>query len=216
MYFTARALTLFATLLFLCATFTGAAYAEPSVSIIIEKSTYTYCEKLFYTINVTEIDADVAIIHIVDDSGKRSSAIPIPITGLQTPVPALFPFEKNIFSPGTYSIDVTYSGAQASGDFTLVDTADVLCISQTARTFAANWIAGLISDGFLIDAFQKHIDDEVIHIPFKIDGNNIHAIDIPEWVKYLANIWIQDAISDDEFVNAINYLLDHNIIGPRA
>ena len=34
------------------------AYAEPSVAIIMEKTTYTYCEKLVYSIEVSEITGD--------------------------------------------------------------------------------------------------------------------------------------------------------------
>ena len=30
-------------------------YAEPQVSIIMEKTTYTYCERLVYSIEVSEI-----------------------------------------------------------------------------------------------------------------------------------------------------------------
>jgi len=38
--------------------FLPAAYAEPSVSIIMEKTTYSYCEKLFYIIEVSEITGE--------------------------------------------------------------------------------------------------------------------------------------------------------------
>ena len=191
------------------------AHAEPSVSITMGKSTYMYCEKLFYTINVTEVTGDSAIIHIIDEDGKRSSAIPLPITALQTPVPAVIAFERSVFPPGTYSIDVTYSGAQTVAEFVLVET-DVDCIPQVAKTFTANWLTGQISDGFLMDSFQKFIDSRIINIPFEIDRDNIHAIDIPEWVKNLAYWWISDAVSDEEFALAINYLLSNDVIGPRT
>ncbi len=91
--------------------FFPAAYAEPSVNIIMEKSTYKYCERLFYIIEVSEVTGDPAIIHIRDESGKGSSAIPIAIgPGLQTPVPALFSFDKEQFALGKYFIDVEYLG----------------------------------------------------------------------------------------------------------
>ncbi|MEK0323966.1 MAG: hypothetical protein QQN39_06960, partial [Nitrosopumilus sp.] len=73
-------------------------HAEPSVTIIMEKTTYSYCEKLFYIIEVSEITGEPAIIHIRDEAGKGSSAIPIPITNLQNPVPALVAFDKERFS----------------------------------------------------------------------------------------------------------------------
>ncbi|MBL7001295.1 MAG: hypothetical protein ISR80_00815, partial [Nitrosopumilus sp.] len=56
--------------------FLPAANAESSVSIIMEKTTYSYCEKLFYIIEVSEVTGEPAIIHIRDESGKGSSAIP--------------------------------------------------------------------------------------------------------------------------------------------
>ena len=191
------------------------AHAEQSVSIEMKKSTYLYCEKLFYTITVSEVTGDSAIIHIIDEGGTSSSAIPLPITALQTPVPAMIAFERGVFPPGTYSVDVKYSGAQSAAEFVLVDT-DVDCIPQVARTFTASWLAGNISDGFLIDAFQKFVDSKIISIPFEISRDNIHDIDIPEWVKNLALWWISDIVSDEEFALAINYLLDNGTIGPRA
>ncbi len=202
-------------LLLIGTVFTLPAHAEPSVSIVMEKDTYTYCEKLFYTITVSEVTVDLAIIHIIDGDGKSSSAIPIPVTGLQTPVPAPFAFEREIFSPGTYSIDVTYSGTQTTAEFVLVDT-DIECIPQVAREFMANWLTGNISDGTLVDAFQKFVDGSIINIPFDVNGDNIHDIGIPEWVKNLGYWWITDAVSDGEFARAINYLASNGIIGPRT
>ena len=51
-----------------CVVFLPEIHAEPTVSIIMEKTTYSYCEKLFYTIEVSEITGDPAIIHIRDES----------------------------------------------------------------------------------------------------------------------------------------------------
>jgi len=39
-------------------------FAESQVSIIMEKTTYTYCERLVYSIEVSEITGEPAIIHI--------------------------------------------------------------------------------------------------------------------------------------------------------
>ena len=81
-----------------------AANAEISVEIIMEKTTYSYCEKLFYTIKVSEVTGNPAIIHIRDEAGKGSSAIPIPITELENPVPSRVAFEKEIFPLGKYFV----------------------------------------------------------------------------------------------------------------
>ena len=68
--------------------FSSTAFAEPQMTAIIEKTTYTYCERLSYTIEVSEITGELAIIHIRDEADKKSSAIPIPI-GNATAIPAM-------------------------------------------------------------------------------------------------------------------------------
>ncbi len=53
------------------------ASSAPSVQILMEQTTFSYGEKLVYTIEVSEVTGELAIIHIRDESGKGSSAIPI-------------------------------------------------------------------------------------------------------------------------------------------
>ena len=186
-------------------------YAETSVAIILEKTTYSYCEKLFYIIEVSEITGDTAIIHIRDETGKGSSAIPISITNVHTPVPSLIAFEKEIFPLGKYFIDVKYSGAQATTEFNLIDS-NLTCIPELIKPIMANWLSGNISDGFLMDAFEKYVDKKLVNIPIEIDKNNVYDITIPEWVKNIGYWWIEGVISDENFGNAINYLIDKKII----
>jgi len=191
--------------------FLPAAYAEPSVSIIMEKTTYSYCEKLFYIIEVSEITGEPAIIHIRDETGKGSSAIPIPITNLQNPVPALVAFDKERFSLGKYFIDIEYANVEATAEFNLIDSNKV-CLPEIIKQIIPDWLTGSTPDGFLIDALQKFVDKEIIDIPFEINGNNIFEIDIPDWVKNVGYWWISEAISDEDFAQVINYLIDENII----
>lgn len=185
--------------------------AEPSVVITLEKTTYSYCEKLFYTIEVSEITGEPAIIHIRDETGKGSSAIPIPVTNLQTPVPSLIAFEKEIFPLGKYFIDIEYSGAQVTAEFNLIDS-NSICIPEVIKPIMANWLSGNISDGFLIDAFEKYVDKKLINIPIKINENNVYNVIIPDWVKNVGYWWIEEAISDEDLSNTINYLIDKKII----
>jgi hypothetical protein len=186
--------------------------AEPSISITMEQTTYNYCERLFYTIEVSEVTGDPAIIHIRDESGKGSSAIPIAITELQNPIPSLIPFEAEIFPLGKYFIDAEYAGAVTSAEFELVGS-DSMCISELVKPIMSNWLSGNISDGFLLDAFQKFVDTKLINIPFKINEKNVYDIEIPEWVKNLGYWWLEGIISDEDLSNAMNNLLERNIIG---
>jgi len=186
-------------------------HAEPSVTIIMEKTTYSYCEKLFYIIEVSEITGERAIIHIRDETGKGSSAIPIPITNLQNPVPSLIAFEEEIFPLGKYFIDVEYSGTEITAEFNLIDS-NIVCIPGVIKPILTNWLTGNISDGFLMDAFQKYVDKEIIDIPFEINENNVYGIDIPDWVKNVGYWWIEGVISDEDFAEVVNYLIDKKII----
>jgi len=194
--------------------FLPAVYAEPSVSIIMEKTTYSYCEKLFYIIEVSEITGESAIIHIRDETGKGSSAIPIPITNLQNPVPSLIAFEAEIFPLGKYFIDVEYSGAEFTAEFNLIDS-DNICIPGVIKQFMIEWLNDKMPDGYLMDAFQKYIDTKLIDIPFEINDENIREIDIPDWVKNVGYWWAQGVISDKDFAQVISYLIDENIISPQ-
>ena len=190
-------------------------HAEPAVSIIMEKTTYQYCEKLFYTIKVSEITGDHAIIHIRDETGKGSSAIPVGIKELQNPVPSLIPFEAEIFPLGKYFLDVEYSGSEYTAEFNLVDS-DNICIPEVIKQFLIEWLNEKMPDGYLIDAFQKYIDPKLIEIPFKINDENILEIDIPDWVKNVAYWWVQGMVSDNDFAQMTNYLIDEKIISSHV
>ena len=195
-------------------TFFPSVSAESSVTIVMEKTVYSYCDRLFYIIEVSEITGEQAIVHIRDESGQGSSAIPIEITNLQNPVPSLIAFEKEMFPLGKYFVDVEYAGSKVTAEFELVDS-DNICIPPTILQFLIEWLYENISDGYLIDAFQKYIDPKLINIPFEINEENIHKIDIPDWVKNVAYWWIQGGVSDNDFAQVFNYLIDKNIISPN-
>jgi len=187
------------------------AYAEPSVTIIMEKTTYTYCEKLVYSIEVSEITGDPAIIHIRDGAGGKSSAIPIPIEKLSNPIPSLHAFEKDIFPLGTYFIDVKYLGIQTTVEFNLIDS-DNMCISEAMQPVVVRWINGEFTDGMLISGFQNIVDKKLIDIPLEFTEKNINSLHIPEWVKSVGKGWVIGIISDQMFIQNLQYLIDEKII----
>jgi len=189
----------------------ASANAEPTVTIIMEKTTYTYCEKLVYSIEVSEITGEHAIIHIRDGAGGKSSAIPIPIEKLSNPIPSLHAFEKDIFPLGKYFIDVEYLGMQTTAEFTLIDSNN-MCISEAMQPVVVKWINGEFTDGMLISGFQNIVDKKLIDIPFEFTEKNIDSLHIPEWVKSVGKGWVMGMISDQMFVQNIQYLIDEKII----
>ena len=204
-------IVLFILLIGSTGSFSSTVFAEPQMTAIIEKTTYTYCERLSYTIEVSEITGELAIIHIRDEADKKSSAIPIPIEKLSNPIPSAYPFQKDIFPAGKYFIDIEYSGAKTTIEFDLIDS-DNLCISESMKPIIIRWINGEFTDGMLISGFQNLVDKKLIEIPFEITEKNIGKIKIPQWVKSIGNGWIMGIISDQMFTNNLQYLIDKNII----
>jgi hypothetical protein len=186
------------------------AFAEPSVSILMDQTTFSYGEKLVYTIKVSELTGDFAIIHIRDEAGKGSSAVPVQISELDTQILSPFPFDKEIFPTGKYYIDIEYSGSKDTAEFNVVDLGKTV-FPFWLKQIGYSWINGDISDGALIDAIQKSDNDKWNAI-IEIDENNFDSIHIPKWVKTTTTWWLEEKISDDDFANAIQYLVEKEII----
>ena len=187
------------------------AYAEPQISIIMEKTTYTYCERLVYSIEVSEVTGELAYIFIRDDSGVTSEGIPIIIEKLSTQIPSPHAFEKINFPLGKYFIDLQYLGMQTTAEFNLIDS-DNKCVPQAMQPIVIRWINGEFTDGILISRFQNIVDKKLINVPFEITEKNIDKLNIPEWVKSVGKGWVMGIISDQMFVQNIQYLLDEEII----
>ena len=64
----------------------------------------------------------------------------------------------------------------------------------------------------LISGFQNIVDKKLIDVPFEITEKNIDKLNIPEWVKSIGKGWVMGIISDQMFVNNLQYLIDKEII----
>lgn len=187
----------------------------PGIAISMGKPAYQYCEMLSYVISVSEVTGQVATSYIIDEDGKSSQAIPISIDMQETEIRAPFPFEREIFPAGTYTISIEYAGSRASADFELVDT-EITCLPSQLRQITAAWLSGTFHGGFLIDSIQKSVDSSVIDVPFEIGRDTIYRIVIPEWVKTAAYWWLTGEISDDAMAGMLDYLLESGTISMQA
>ena len=187
------------------------ASAAPTIQILMNQTNFSFGEKLAYTIEVSEVTGDLAIIHIRDNSGKGSSAIPIEILKLKTEIPSPYPFEKQVFQEGKYFIDLQYSGAEHTAEFYLTDSGNIV-IPYYTKEIAGNWVNNEISGGILIDAIQKTVEKDAINSPKRIDKENREKIYIPGWVKIITIWWLDEKITDGTFANSFQYLIDKRII----
>jgi len=187
------------------------AEAEPAVSIETSQSIYHYGEYLSITINVSEVTGDFATIHITDPSQKKSILLQPPISQETHSFPSNHPFDSAIWKSGSYILELEYSGATSSTQFSIQDSGEV-AIPFWIRDLATMWITEpLVTDKDFGRAIEYLIQHEVIKIPYtEPEGDAITSI--PDWVKTNAGWWVTEKISDTEFALALQYLIKKGII----
>ncbi len=186
----------------------GIAYATPQISISTDRTTYEYGQNLSFTIRVSEVTNDSATFEIVDNSGQSSSPIHVTINKLVSNITAPVPFYKTTFSPGTYYINVQYSGSNATASFQIINTSKTV-IPPEFKVVAGSWSKGQTSDKLFAAHIQTLIQYGIIE-PNNYPEDN--ATFIPPWFKTDARWWADGSISDDDFGLAIKYLVDSRII----
>ncbi len=186
-------------------------YATPTVSIYTEKEIYSYGDFLSFTIQVSEITGEPAILYIIDESGKKSSAIPIPITELETEVPSPFPFESNVYPLGMYTLEIHYSESSSVTEFELIDSGNIV-IPLWIREFAKYWYNGAITDVEFSNGIGFLIKEGIIVVPETQNQKTSDEVIIPEWIKASTGWWIDRQISDIEFAKGIEFLIKEGII----
>jgi hypothetical protein len=187
------------------------ANAEPSVSIETSQTIYHYGEFLSITINVSEITGDFATIYIIDSSQKKSILLKPPISQKTSSFPSTHPFDSAIWKPGSYILELEYSGAQSSTQFSIQDTGEV-SIPFWIKDLAEMWITEpLVTDKDFGRAIEYLIQNEIIKIPYTEPEGDV-ITNIPDWVKTNAEWWVTGKISDTEFTVALQYLIKKGII----
>lgn len=186
-------------------------YATSTVSIYTEKEIYSYGDFLSFTIEVSEITGESAFLYIIDESGVKSSAIPIPVTELKTEVPSPFPFESNVYPLGTYTLEIQYSGSSSVTEFELIDSGKIV-IPLWIREFAKYWYNGDITDAEFSSGIGFLIKEGIIVVPETQNQETSNEVIIPEWIKASTGWWIDRQISDTEFAKGIEFLIKEGII----
>ena len=187
------------------------AFAAPSISIETNQSVYEYGDHLVMIINVSEITGDDASIYITDPAERKSFFLQQPISQKYVEFPSNFPFDSAVWKPGTYVLELEYSGINSSVQFTIEETGKI-GIPFWIKDLAKMWInEPLVTDKDFARAIGYLIDREIIKIPYTEPGEETVS-SIPEWVKNNAGWWIEGKISDTEFVMALQYLVKTGII----
>lgn len=186
-------------------------YANPTISIQTDKEIYSYGDFLSFTIQVSELTGESAILHIIDQLGQSSSAISIPITQLNTVVPSPYPFESAVYPQGMYTLKIEYSGSSDSAEFELIDSGKIM-IPYWVRDFSKYWYNDEISDKEFAKGIEFLVKENIIVVSQSTSQGLVNEVKIPNWIKTSTGWWIEEKISDMEFAKSIEYLIKVGII----
>ncbi len=179
--------------------------ASAEVQITTSKKTYTYGDYLGISITVSSVTGGDATMHIVNEDGTRSSAIPVQIKGATTNITSPNPFDKEIFKEGKYQIEIEYAGQKGSTGFEIADAGNTV-LPFASSVVVPQWASSTISDY----VFLKFLADNKM---VNLQGHALkESTKIPSWYKTNGFWWADRKISDSEFVSGLQYLLDRNII----
>ena len=201
----------------------GLTFAAPVISIETSQSVYEYGDHLVMIIKVSDIIEDDIRIYITDPAERKSLLLQQPISQEYTEFPSKFPFDSAVWKPGTYVLELEYSGPdcihvdettcllESSVQFTIEDTGKI-ALPFWIKDLAHMWITEpLVTDKDFARAIEYLIERGIIKIPYTEPGGETIS-SIPEWVKNNAQWWIEGKISDTEFTLALQYLVKTGII----
>lgn len=80
---------------------------------------------------------------------------------------------------------------------------------QQFKNKAIAWNNDVISNNEFSNEIKVLISEGIINIPMlDLDNLDDYDLELPSWMKRTANFWIRNSISDQDFINAIEFVLD--------
>ena len=183
------------------------AQSTPDVKIIMTSEIFHYGEKLDYTIIVSDVTGDDAVIYITDPTGMRSPLYSTPISQEETRVIAPIAFDSIIWSEGKYMLELEYSGASDKADFTIIDDGSI-GIPYWINDLAKLWLTPPhIPDKEFAKGIAYLIEQKVLDV--QESGDELY---IPKWFKFTTAWWSSGQITDTTYAHATQYLLNEKFM----
>jgi len=114
--------------------------------------------------------------------------------------------DKNLY-PRDSQVFLTVNDFQLNQDPTDANSWTFNINSTLATFYQAYGESG--SDSEFIGTLKQMVNGGIIVLPKE---SAIYHNVIPTWVKNNAKLWVSDQISDDEFINSIQYLIKKGIL----
>lgn len=184
--------------------FSAHTVSAESVTVNTNKDTYNYGDHLSVTISVSSVLSDLATMYIIGPDNNKSSAIPVKITGLTTTINSPSSFDPSIYKEGRYTIEVEYGTERAQVSFDLVDAGNKF-MPFGSTSVVAQWISGGLADNSLI----TYLTDKDLIV---FSGTINETVSIPNWYKGNGIWWLDQKITDIEFLNGLQYLVDSGVV----
>ena len=183
------------------------AQSMQDVKIIMTSEIFHYGEKLDYTIIVSDVTGEDAVIYITDPTGMHSPLYSTPISQEETRVIAPIAFDSIIWSEGKYMLELEYSGASDKADFTIIDDGSI-GIPYWINDLSKLWITPPnIPDKEIAKGFAYLIEHKVLDAPESDD-----ELYIPKWFKFTTAWWSSGQITDTTYAHATQYLLNEKFM----
>ena len=183
------------------------AQSTPDVKITMTSEIFHYGEKLDYTIIVSDVTGDDAVIYIIDSTGMRSPLYSTPISQEETRVIAPIAFDSIIWNDGEYSLELEYSGANDKTSFTIIDDGSI-GIPYWINDLAKLWLSPPhIPDKEFAKGIAYLIEQKVLDV--QQSGDELY---IPKWFKFTTAWWSSGQITDTTYAYAIQYLLNEEFM----
>ena len=179
----------------------------PDVKIIMTSEIFHYGEKLDYTIIVSDVTGDDAVIYIIDATGMRSPLYSTPISQEETRVIAPIAFDSIIWNDGEYSLELEYSGANDETSFTIIGDGSI-GIPYWINDLAKLWLTPPnIPDKEFAKGIAYLIEHKILDAPE--GGDELY---IPKWFKFTTAWWSSGQITDTTYTHAIQFLIDNKFM----
>lgn len=178
------------------------------ISISTSRPSYTYGESLSFSIKVSNVTGDNAILQILDQANQSSGPIPTVITKPVSNFTAPFPFYRTTYAPGTYYLEMQYDGDSTVASFQIVDNGTI-AIPPQFKIVATSWVNNQTDTKLFGEHIAALVSSNVIPIGNYQGGNTTV---IPPWFKNDATWWSSGSVSDTDFGHAIQYLIKSGIM----
>jgi len=164
--------------------------------------------------NIIEYKEDVPIIFVIKKPDGTSEDFSV------TPKRAEFEARiilQNNWKTGTYEVSATYDEKDLGKVSFIVNNLEVneseIKIPQWIKTNAGWWASNQIADNDFVKGIEYLIKEEILKVPQTTqEESETESQQIPSWLRKNAGWWSEGAISNEEFVKGIQYLIQKNIV----